>query len=188
MNSVDQFFNQTGGLTSIPTFIDNEEAGSDRPVIIPNAEYFEKFLARCFNSVLNDETVNLNQKGDRFGDAAFRKALSSFMFRFHKTEAKVDNIIVGPGLGALIFRLMQLPALRRPSGEKKSGSLLSYAEQIRHSISPVIAIPEDVSTNTESLFKNAGFGIKKVAVDDLGVSLDSLLTSGTTLLYVTAVE
>ena len=188
MNSVDQFFNQSGSLTSVPTFIEGEGEISDRPVIVPNAEYFEKFLARCFSGVLNDETVDLNQKGDRFGDLAFRKALSSFMFRFHKVEAPVDNIIVGPGMGALVFRLMQLPSLRRPSGEKKSGSLLTYAEQVRHSISPVVAIPEDVSTTTESLFKNAGFGIKKVAVDDLGVSLDSLLTSGTTILYVTAVE
>ena len=188
MNSVDQFFSNAGSLTNIPAFIDNENEGTDRPVIIPNAEYFEKFLARCYSSVLNDETVNLNQKGDTFGDTGFRKALSSFMFRFHKVEAPVDNIIVGPGLGGLIFRLMQLPSLRHPSGEKKSGSLLSYAEQVRSSISPVVAIPEDVSTTTESLFKNAGFGIKKVAVDDLGVSLDSLLTSGTTILYVTSME
>ncbi len=188
MNSVDQFFNQTGGLTNMPAFIDDEVKEQDRPVIIPNAEYFEKFLARCYNSVLNDETINLNQKGDNFGDISFRKALAAFMFRFHKVEAPVDNIIVGPGLGALVFRLMQLHTLRHPSGEKKGGSLLSYAEQVRKSISPVVAIPEDVSTTTESLFKNAGFGIKKVVVDDLGVSLDSLLTSGTTILYVTAVE
>lgn len=188
MNSVDQFFNTTGSLTSVPTFIDGEEQGTERPVIVPNAEYFEKFLARCYSSVLNDETVNLNQKGECFGDIAFRKALSAFMVRFHKVEAPVDNIIVGPGLGALTFRLMQLPSLRHPSGEKKSGSLLSYAEQVRRSISPVVAIPEDVSTTTESLFRNAGFGMKKVAVDDLGVSLDSLLTSGTTILYVTSVE
>ncbi len=188
MNSVDQFFNNAGSLTSVPTFIDNEESGSDRPVIVPNAEYFEKFLARCYSNVLNDETINLNQKGDPFGDPAFRKALSSFMFRFHKVEAKVDNIIVGPGLGALIFRLMQLPSLRHPSGEKKTGSLLSYAEQVRHSISPVAAIPEDASANAEMLFKNAGFGVKKIVVDDLGVSLDSLLTSGTTILYVTSIE
>ncbi|MBP5157333.1 MAG: hypothetical protein ILP18_05630 [Treponema sp.] len=189
MNSVDQFFNQSGSLTSVPTFIDGEEgSGSSRPVIVPNAEYFEKFLARCYNSVLNDETVDLNQRGDRFGDPAFRKALSAFMFRFHKVEAPVDNIVVGPGMGALMFRLMQLHTLRHPSGEKKSGSLLTYAEQVRRSISPVVAIPEDVSTTTERLFKNAGFGVKKVAVDDLGVSLDSLLTSGTTILFVTPVE
>ena len=188
MNSVDQFFNQAGGLTSVPAFIDDEEKGAERPVIVPNAEYFEKFLARCYGGVLNDETVNLNQRGDRFGDPAFRKALSAFMFRFHKVEAPMDNIIIGPGMGALVFRLMQLHTLRHPSGEKKGGSLLTYAEQVRRSISPAVAIPEDVSTTTERLFKNAGFGIKKVVVDDLGVSLDSLLTSGTTILFVTPVE
>ena len=187
MNSVDQFFNQSG-LTSVPTFIDDEHTDAGRPVIIPNAEYFEKFLSRCFSGVLNDETINLNQKGEAFGDAAFRKALASFMFRFHKVDAKVDNIVVGPGIGTLVFNLMQLYSLRHPSGERKSGSLLTYAEKVRRSISPVAAIPEDVDESAQKLFANAGFGVKKVAVDDLGVSLDSLLTSGTTILYVTAIE
>lgn len=183
MNSVDQFFNADDSLTKIPAFIDNTADSPKEDVPGPNAKYFAKYLARCYNAVLNDELVNLNRGASPLGEDAFRKSLAAFMFRFRKIDVSLENIVVGATIESLGFNLMQLHTLRRPSGERKSGSLLSYAEKVRTSISPVMAMPENVDSYYENLFKNAEFNVKKVAVDDLGVSLDSLLTSGTTVLF-----
>ncbi len=162
----------------------DDEVELIRPEIIPNSEFFEKYLARCYNDILNSEEINLNQTGDFMGCEDFRTALASFLFRFHKLEVEPERIVVGSSVETLMFNLLHLPSLKRPSGIRRNGGLLSHAEKLRTSVLPLAALPENARNAAKRLFSDAGFDIKLVAVDEIGVTYDSLLTSGATVLYV----
>ncbi len=183
ITSVEELFDQNKDL-AMPAVDAEEEESSGQPEIVPNAEYFERYLAECYNEVLLSGSYELNQRSHPFGDRQLRQELADFLFRFHSISAEPDQIIVGSGIEGLMFNILNLPSVINPSGLKNDG-LLSRAEHFQEYIRPRAAVSEGTSDATKKLFTDAHIQVKEVAVDDQGISFNSLLTSGTTLLYVT---
>ncbi len=184
MNDFDNFFRLNGDLTKPAVLADDEEQASISETV-PNAEYFKKYLARCYNAVLTSDKIDLNQRSNPLGNENFRKAIASFMARFHKVSVDPKNIVVGSGIESLIFNMLHLPAVIDPASTLRKGGLLSRAEHLQDVVTPIAAVGEDASPATRKLFTDANMQVKEIALDDQGVSYNSLLTSGATLLYTT---
>ena len=181
--TVKALFGQNNDLAMPAVYAEEEETGC-QPEIIPNAEYFERYLAECYNEVLVSGSYELNQRSHPLGDEQLRKELADFLFRFHSISADPEQIIVSSGIESLMFNILNLPSVINPSGQRTKG-LLSRAERFHDFIRPRAAVSEGTSDATKKLFTDADIQVKEVATDDQGISFNSLLTSGTTLLYVT---
>ena len=161
---------------------------NEAPQIIPNADYFEKYLAECYNTILTSKEFDINQMSESVGSEEFRKAIATFMFRFHGIDTPPERIIVGAGVPSLLTRILRLPSIVHPEGIPKQEGLLSRAEQIASGIRPLVAFGEDESEQVKKFFFNSKIRVKDVPVDKQIVSFDSLLSSGATILYLTPFE
>lgn len=185
MNDIEKLFKHDTDLIMPAVFADDNNEQSSAPQIIPNAEYFEKYLAHCYNTVLTSNDIDINQISGHFGAPQFRQAIATFMFRFHNINVDPEQIIVGSGLQSILSLILQLPSIKHPEGIAKQEGLLSRAEQMATGIRPMVAIAEDEDEQTKTLFSNARIKVKDVTLDEQGISFNSLISSGATLLYIT---
>lgn len=189
MNDIERLFTHDSELIMPPSVAAEEmSAGNASPQIIPNAEYFEKYLAHCYNAVLTLGETDINKMSENTGLKEFRNALATFMLRFHGIEVNPDQIIVGSGLQSILGNILSLPSIIHPEGIPKQEGLLSRAEQIASGVRPIVAFAEDENDQVRELFATSKIKIKDVAVDRQIISFDSLLSSGATLLYLTPRE
>ena len=189
LNDLEKFFSHDTDLITPPSAMADEvNSNSSAPQIIPNADYFEKYLASCYDTVLTSEDFDINQMSESKGTEEFRKAIATFMFRFHGIDVSPDRIIVGAGTQSLLTRILRLPSIVHPEGIPKQEGLLSRAEQIATGTRPIVAFGEDEDEQVRDLFFNSKIKIKTVPVDKQIISFDSLLSSGATLLYITPRE
>ncbi|MCR5762175.1 MAG: hypothetical protein K6G00_02190 [Treponema sp.] len=185
MNDIEKLFNHDCDLITPPADITDEAVASNEAVqIIPNSEYFERYLAECYNTVLTSKEININQTPCHNGAMEFRKALATFMFRLRNIEVNPELVIVGSGLQSLLSNILRLPSIMHPEGILRQEGLLSRAEQIATGVRPMVAIAEDEDEQIKKMFSTSRIKIKDVAVDEQGVSFNSLISSGSTLLYV----
>lgn len=195
---------------SAPTTEEQEEAETPfaeqkpteavQPIPIPSAEeaaepddlgedsFFEKYLSESYKNILmTGKRKLLYAKGSPFGDGGFRKVLADFIFKFHKIKASPENIIVGSGMEMLLWNVLQLKCMNTPV--VKYRGLLNLANQASEGnlqgLKPFAAVAEDTAKSTKQIFLDANIPVREVPVDDQGISFDFLVTSGTTIVYVT---
>ncbi len=188
MNDIEKLFQHDSDLITPPSAAEEMNFTSENPQIIPNAEYFEKYLANCYNEILTSEEFDINQTSESSGSLEFRKALATFMQRFHGIDANPDRIVVGAGIQSLLTRILRQASIVHPEGTNNQDGLLSRAEQIASGVRPMVVFGEDEDDQVRKLFINTKIKIKDIPVDKQLVSYDSLLSSGATLLYITPKE
>ena len=184
MDDFDNFFRLNGDLTKPAVLADDEETELAQQSV-PNAEYFKKYLARCYNTVFSSDEIDLNQRSSPLGNENFRKAIAAFMERFHRVSVNPQNIVVGSGIESLMFNILHLPCVIDPASTLRKRGLLSRAEHLQDVVTPIAAVGEDATVAARKLFTDANMQVKEIALDDQGISFNSLLTSGATLVYTT---
>ena len=76
MNDIEQLFHHDSDLIAPPSAAAEEMAiENEAPQIIPNADYFEKYLAECYNTILTSGEFDINQTSESVGSEEFRKAI-----------------------------------------------------------------------------------------------------------------
>ena len=129
----------------------------------------------------------LYAKSGPFGDESFRRVLADFIFKFHNIKASPENIIVGSGMEMLLWNVLQLKCMNTPV--VKYRGLLNLANQASEGnlqgLKAFAAVAEDTAQSTKQIFLDANIPVREVPVDDQGISFDFLVTSGTTIVYVT---
>ncbi len=152
--------------------------------------YFEKYILESYKAVLTSHKRKfLHEKSSPFGDLDLRTAISEFIYNFHHINANPENIIVGSGSEMLLWQVLQLKSMNEPYVKNEGAGLLRLASQATEgalgSVKPFAAVAEDTAQSTKQIFLDANIPVREVPVDDQGISFDFLLTSGTTIVYVT---
>lgn len=150
--------------------------------------FFEKYLFESYKNILmTGRRKLLYAKSGPFGDESFRRVLADFIFKFHNIKASPENIIVGSGMEMLLWNVLQLKCMNTPV--VKYRGLLNLANQASEGnlqgLKAFAAVAEDTAQSTKQIFLDANIPVREVPVDDQGISFDFLVTSGTTIVYVT---
>ena len=150
--------------------------------------FFEKYLFESYKNILmTGKRKLLYSKSGPFGDENLRKVLADFIFKFHNIKASPENIIVGSGMEMLLWKVLQLKCMNTPT--VKYRGLLNLANQASEGnlqgLKPFAAVAEDTAKSTKQIFLDANIPVREVPVDDQGINFDFLVTSGTTIVYVT---
>jgi len=153
--------------------------------------FFEKYLFESYKNILmTGKRKLLYAKSSPFGDEGFRKVLADFIFKFHRIKASPENIIVGSGMEMLLWNVLQLKCMNTPV--IKHRGLLNLANQASEGnlqgLKAFAAVAEDTAKSTKQIFLDANIPVREVPVDDQGISFDFLVTSGTTIVYVTPTD
>ena len=150
---------------------------------------FEEDLLDSFRVALTEKNSLLHKKSATFGDETFRTALSAFMYNFHKLNAKTENIIVGSCIEQLLYNILRLNSINSPYSKVTGMGLLSRAEHMvmgtLPEIVPTVAIAEDPDDTIRHVFLDAGIQVKEIPLDEAGLNMDYLVTSGCNLVFVT---
>ena len=150
--------------------------------------FFEKYLFESYKNILmTGRRKLLYAKSGPFGDESFRRVLADFIYKFHNIKASPENIIVGSGMEMLLWNVLQLKCMNTPV--VKYRGLLNLANQASEGnlqgLKAFAAVAEDTAQSTKQIFLDANIPVREVPVDDQGISFDFLVTSGTTIVYVT---
>lgn len=157
---------------------------------VQDEAFFEKYILESYKAILTTPKRKfLHEKSEPFGDISLRKALASFISKFHNINANPENIIVGSGMEMLLRNVLMLQSVNTPIVKPEGKGLLSLANQASEgslqALKPFAAVAEDTAKSTKQIFLDANIPVREVPVDDQGISFDFLVTSGTTIVYVT---
>ena len=148
---------------------------------------FESNLLSAYKTALTTKKSQLYTATAAEGDEAFRMAISSFMRSFYHIDSRPEQIVVGSGKENLLRNIVQLKALCMPP-KKTGGGLLHLAEQVSHgtmpTVKPIVAVVEDTEDSIKRIFIDTEIPVRELPVDDMGMNIDFLFTSGATLAYV----
>ena len=89
----------------------------------------------------------------------------------------------------LLWNVLRLQSVNTPIVKPEGKGLLSLANQASEgslqALKPFASVAEDTAKSTKQIFLDANIPVREVPVDDQGISFDFLVTSGTTIVYVT---
>lgn len=150
---------------------------------------FENSLLNAYKNVLTIKKTLLYTAPSVEGDLSFRKSIATFLNDFYSIQANPAQIVVASGKENLLRNIVQLKSLCMPSIKPEGLGLLHLAEQVSdgkaNTIKPTVAVVEDTENKIKRIFTNAEIPVREIPVDDMGMNIDFLSTSGATLAYVT---
>lgn len=117
---------------------------------------------KLMKDIMIDDHRELFQKGNFQGDLELRKAIMYYLRQSRGVHVTTSQIIVGAGMENLLFLLRQI------FGGAKT-----------------VGIENPVYIHAHEMLKELGFGIRPITMDESGLSVKELETSGADLAYVT---
>lgn len=151
---------------------------------------FEEELLDSFRVALMEKNSLLHKRSGTFGDRTFRTALAGFMYNFHHITVDESNLIVGSCIEQLLYNVLRLKSINEPFDKVTGMGLLNKASRMQEgtfpSMLPTVAIAEDPNDTIRHVFMDADIQVKEIPVDDAGLNMDYLVTSGCNLVFVSA--
>ena len=159
--------------------------------VMPQGTSFEEALLDSYRVALIEKQHLLHKSSGTFGDDTFRIALASFMYSFHHVDVHPGQIIVGSCIEQLLYNVLRLHTINKPYNKSSGQGLLSLATQVAEGnniITPSVAMAEDPDDTMKHVFIDANIQVKEIPVDEMGLNIDYLVTSGCNLAYVTPMD
>ncbi len=156
--------------------------------VMPTGTAFEDSLLDSYRVALIEKQHLLHKSSGTFGDDSFRIAIAAFMYNFHHIDVNPKQIIIGSCIEQLLYNVLRLNSINKPYTKSFGQGLLSLATQVAEGnnvIIPTVAMAEDPDHTMRHVFMDANIQVKEIPVDDMGLSIDFLVTSGCNLAYVT---
>ena len=175
--------------TSVPK-TDTTSATLSAPksvTIMPTGTSFEEALLDSYRVALTERAHKLHKSSGTFGDNDFRIQLAAFMYSFHHINVNPAQIIVGSCIEQLLYNTLRLYSINKPYNKSSGEGLLSLASKVAeggNTITPSVAMAEDPDNTMRHVFMDANIQVKEIPIDDMGLNIDFLVTSGCNLAYV----
>ena len=133
------------------------------PARLDPASFPTALWRTCFLDCLRESARDLSQYGDPQGDWGLRSSIRQYLERSRGVICEPDQIVICAGL-------------------QQSLEIVSHLVKEHHSS---VAVEDPGYHLPRAVFRNNSFDIVPVAVASSGIDLDSLRSSGSTMVYVT---
>ncbi len=157
---------------------------------VPISGNFEKYLLDSYKYVFLNQAELLHEKSAPFGESVLLKAIADFIEEFYNIKASEEQIVLNSGVENLLWNILQIKSLSKPSIKSDGVGLMRLATQFSEgsiiSIKPSVAVAETIGFDIRKIFTKSSIDVREIPVDEQGMNFDFLVTSGATMAYVSA--
>ena len=133
------------------------------------------FIDSCITALAEHHNrLSIDSKADIQGESPLRVSIAAFIYKFHNMDINPAQIVLGSNLSYTLFNLLQLKEFLHPA--KSMHGLLQLAENSisQETITPVVAISDDIEENIVSAITAAGFKTEIINQSSIQKEIETL--------------